>query len=145
MCARRQVIYFMSKTTIFGLLSVAIVIVSAFLPWITIESQAGLLEFSGLHTGGSNFGEPGKANIFFAIVIGILFVLKGKMPARVNLFMAGFLAAWTFRNLLLFSRCEMGICPERHIGLYLSFIGALGAFICVLFTNNSGQPAAKKA
>jgi hypothetical protein len=132
----------MSRSSIIGLISVAIVIVSAFLPWISIESQH--LVFTGLQTGSSSFGEPGKANIFFAVIIGILFVLKGKMPARVNLFLAGFLAAWTFRNLLLFSRCEMGICPERHMGLYLSFIGALGAFICVLFTNNSGKPAEKK-
>lgn len=130
----------MSRSSIFGLISVAIVIVSAFLPWITIESKH--LVFTGLQTEGSTFGEPGKANIFFAVAIGLLFVLKNKMAARVNLFLAGFLAAWTFRNLLLFSRCEMGECPDREIGLYLSFIGALAAFICVLLTKPA--TAAKK-
>lgn len=131
----------MSKNKIFGLISVAVVIICAFLPWITVESKH--LVFTGLQTNGSYFGEPGKVNVFFALVVGILFLLKGKMPARINLFLAAFLAAWTFRNLLLFSRCEMGECPDRHIALFLSLVAALGAFISVCFTNNE-KVAAKK-
>jgi len=131
----------MAKNKIFGLLSVIVVIVCAFLPWITVESKH--LVFTGIQTNGSYFGEPGKVNVFFAVVIGILFVLKGKMPSRINLFLAAFLAAWTFRNLLLFSRCEMGECPDRHFALFLSLVAALGAFISVLFTN-SGKVTEKK-
>lgn len=126
----------MSRSKIFGLLSVVIVIVCTFLPWITVVVEGKELVFTGVQTFGSNFGEPGKVNVFFAVVIGLLFLLKGKMPPRFNLFLAAFLAAWTFRNLLLFSRCEMGVCPERHVALFLSFVAALGAFVSVLFTTD---------
>ncbi|WPQ60809.1 hypothetical protein SIO70_20860 [Chitinophaga sancti] len=126
----------MSRSKIFGLLSVVVVIVCTFLPWITVVLEGKELVFTGLRTYGSNFGEPGKVNVFFAGVIGVLFMLKGKMPPRFNLFLAAFLAAWTFRNLLLFSRCEMGVCPDRHIALFLSFVAALGAFVSVLFTTD---------
>lgn len=133
----------MSKSKIFGLISVVVVIICVFLPWITVVDKSGSWDYTGLQTFHSNFGEPGKVNVFFGVVIGILFLLKGKMPPRFNLFLAAFLAAWTFRNLLLFSRCEMGVCPERHAALFLSLIGALGAFISVLFTANE-KPVEKK-
>ncbi|SFE53582.1 hypothetical protein SAMN05518672_107131 [Chitinophaga sp. CF118] len=123
----------MSKAKIFGLLSVAVVIISVFLPWLTVESKH--LIFTGIDTAGSRFGEPGKLSIVVAVVTGILFLLPGKVGARFNLFMAAFLAAWSFRNFLLFSRCEMGECPDRGIGLYLCLVGAIAVFVCVLFTN----------
>ncbi|WP_343674535.1 hypothetical protein [Chitinophaga sp.] len=126
----------MAKNKIFGLISVVVVIVCVFLPWITVVVEGKQEVFTGLQTYGSNFGQPGKVNVFFGVVIGILFLLKGKMAPRFNLFMAAFLAAWTFRNLLLFSRCEMGECPDRHIALFLSLVAALGAFVSVLFTSN---------
>lgn len=131
----------MSKPNIFGLISVAIVIISAFLPWLTIESKH--LAFTGMNTAGSSFGEPGKLNIIVAVFSGILFLVPGKWSARVNLFVSAFLAAWAFRNFVLFSRCEMGVCPEREIGLYLSVIAAIAAFVCVILSN--GGKAAKAA
>jgi len=129
----------MNKPTIFGLISVIIVIISAFLPWLTIESKH--LAFTGLNTAGSSFGEPGKLSIFVAVVAGILFLVPGKWSARVNLFVAAFLVAWTFRNFMLFSRCEMGVCPERKIGLYLSVMAAIVAFVCVILSNGKGEKA----
>ncbi|MBW8686886.1 hypothetical protein [Chitinophaga rhizophila] len=123
----------MNKTSIIGLISVAVVIVSAFLPWLTIESKQ--LVFTGMDTTGSSFGEPGKLNIAVAVIAGILFAWRGKWSARVNLFVTAFLAAWAFRNFVLFSRCEMGVCPEREIGLYLSLLAGIVAFVSVIFSN----------
>jgi hypothetical protein len=123
----------MSKARIFGLIFVVIVIISAFLPWFTVESKH--IMFTGLSTAGSRFGEPGKLSIILAILTGILFLVPGKVAPRFNLGAAAFMAIWAFRNFLLFSRCEMGECPDRGIGLYLSLIAAIAAFICVLFCN----------
>lgn len=122
----------MSKSTITGIAAAVIIIVSAFLPWLTIESKQ--LVFTGLQTKGSNFGEPGKLNIILAVVAGLLFIARKQWAQRVNLFISGFLMAWTFRNMILFARCEMGECPHKEIGLYLSLIGAIIAFICVIAT-----------
>ncbi|QHS58702.1 hypothetical protein [Chitinophaga agri] len=123
----------MNRPSIIGLVSVAVVIVSAFLPWLTIESKH--LVFTGMDTTGSSFGEPGKLNIIVAVIAGIFFALRGKWPARINLFITAFMAAWTFRNFILFSRCEMGECPHREIGLYLSLVASLITFACVILSN----------
>lgn len=120
----------MSKTTITGIAAAVMIIVSAFLPWLTVESRQ--LVFTGLHTEGSNFGEPGKLNIILAVVAGLLFILQKQWAQRVNVFITGFLVSWTFRNMILFARCEMGECPHKEIGLYLSLIGAIIAFISVI-------------
>lgn len=122
----------MRRNAIIGLIAIVIVIISAWLPWITVQADEGLRTYSGMQSEGSSFGEPGKLSILVAVLTGILFLIPKDWAARVNLFTGGFLAAWSFRNLLLYSRCEMGICPDRHIGLWLSLIASLTAFVCVL-------------
>lgn len=123
----------MSKAKIFGLLCVAIVIISVFLPWITVESRN--IVFTGINTAGSRLGEPGKLTIIVSAITAVLFLIPGKVSARFNLFAGAFLVAWSLRNFLLFSRCEMGECPDRGIGLYLCLATAIATFICVLLTN----------
>ncbi|KAA2238553.1 hypothetical protein F0L74_20225 [Chitinophaga agrisoli] len=127
----------MSKNTLIGIGASVIVIVSAFLPWLTIESKQ--LVFTGLQTTGSSFGEPGKLNIVLALIAAVLFALQKVWAQRLNIFITAFLMAWTFRNFILFARCEMGECPEKEIGLYLSLIAAVVAFLSVLVRKKNGK------
>lgn len=122
----------MSKTNIIGVIAAFIVIISAFLPWISIHVDGQTLVFTGLNTKGSSFGEPGKLGITVSVMVLLLFLVKKDWAPRVNLFTSAFLAAWYFRNMLIFSRCEMGICPEQKIGLFLSLAAAIVTFVCVL-------------
>lgn len=122
----------MSKTSIIGAIAAILVIISAFLPWINVPVDGRVLVFTGLQGEGSRFGEPGKLSIAVAAVVLILFLIRRSWAPRINLFTSAFLAAWAFRNMLIYSRCEMGICPDQKIGLYLSLGAAIGAFICVL-------------
>ncbi|GAA0563187.1 hypothetical protein [Chitinophaga japonensis] len=121
----------MSRLSITGLAAAVIIIISVFLPWLTIESRH--LVFTGLHTAGSNFGEPGRLNIALAVVAAILFLPQRLWAQRVNIFVTAFLVAWTFRNMIIFARCEMGECPEKEIGLYLSLAAAITTFVCTVF------------
>ena len=123
----------MSRTTIIGIAAIILVIISAFLPWISIHADGQQMVFTGLNTKGSSFGEPAKLSIGVSVLILVFFPLRKPWTPRVNLFTTAFLAAWTFRNMLIFSRCEMGICPEQKAGLYLSMLGAFVAFGCVIF------------
>ncbi|MCW3465730.1 hypothetical protein [Chitinophaga nivalis] len=125
----------MSRTAIIGILAALLVMVCAFFPWSAIESRQ--LVFTGLNTTGSSYGEPGRLNIILSIMAIILFLIRNKWIGRINLFVSGFLLAWTFRNMVLFARCEMGECPQTGIALYLSLAGALVAFGCVLFTRTT--------
>ncbi|MBO9154323.1 hypothetical protein ACFOTA_19065 [Chitinophaga sp. GCM10012297] len=123
----------MSKSSISGIIAAAIVIISAFLPWISVHADGQHFVFTGLQSEGSAFGEPGKLSIVVSAMAILLFLVPKAWSPRVNLFISAFLAAWAFRNMLLFSRCEMGICPEQKIGLWLSLIAALAVFGCVLW------------
>ncbi|WP_343703084.1 hypothetical protein [Chitinophaga sp.] len=122
----------MTKTSIIGAIAAVLVIISAFLPWISVPVNGQTLVFTGLQSAGSAFGEPGKLSIAVAVMVLVFFLIQKAWSPRVNLFTSAFLAAWAFRNMLIYSRCEMGICPDQKIGLYLSLLGALTAFICVL-------------
>ncbi|MBV8251084.1 MAG: hypothetical protein JO154_00655 [Chitinophaga sp.] len=125
----------MSKTRIIGIIATAAIIICAFLPWSEInDAHLKHLIFTGVNTEGSSYGEPGKLNIFLSVLGLVMFALRKKWTLRVNLFVCGFLLAWTFRNVLIFSRCEVGICPQVHIALYISVVAALAAFLSVLFT-----------
>lgn len=126
----------MSRTTIIGIAALILVIISAFLPWISIPADGQQMVFTGLNTKGSRFGEPGKLSIGVSVLALVFFLLQKSWTPRVNLFITAFLAAWTFRNMLIFSRCEMGICPDQKAGLYLSMLGAFIAFGCVVFHRN---------
>jgi hypothetical protein len=122
----------MSKTSIIGAVAAVLVIIAAFLPWISVVVNGQELVFTGLKGEGSRFGEPGKLSIAVAAMVLILFLVPKSWAPRINLFTSAFLAAWAFRNMLIYSRCEMGICPQQQIGLYLSLAAALTAFICVV-------------
>ncbi|MEC5144471.1 hypothetical protein [Chitinophaga sp. 212800010-3] len=130
----------MSRTAIIGILAVLLVIVCAFFPWSAVESRH--LVFTGLNGTGSNYGEPGKLSIILAVLAIVFFLVKHKWISRINLFICGFLLAWTFRNMLLYSRCELGECPQAQPALYLSLAGAIVAFGAVLFTRT---PANKQS
>ncbi|PSL43460.1 hypothetical protein CLV51_108150 [Chitinophaga niastensis] len=122
----------MSKTGIIGVLAALLVIVCAFFPWSVIESRH--LVFTGVNGTGSSYGEPGKLNIVLSVMAIILFLVKNSWISKINLFVGGFLAAWTLRNMLLYARCEMGECPQPGVALYISLAAALVVFGCVLFT-----------
>lgn len=120
----------MSKVRITGIAAAALVIISAFLPWLSIASKQ--LVFTGLDTKGSSFGEPGMLNIGLSVICILFFAIGKRAASLANLFSSAFLLAWSFRNLLIFSRCEMGECPHREYGIFLSLAGAILVFLCVL-------------
>lgn len=123
----------MSRNAIIGIAAAILVIICAFLPWISISLDGQHLVLTGMQTRPSRLGEPGKLNIAVSAVAIVLFLIRTNWVPKVNLFVTAFLIAWTFRNMLLFSRCAMGICPEKEPALYLSLAGAFIAFFCVLF------------
>ncbi|WP_344978036.1 hypothetical protein [Compostibacter hankyongensis] len=103
-----------------GMAAAVLMIVSAYLPWIYIAPIQAT--YSGMDTGTSNFGAPGILNIG----LGILFLIFSLIPRiwakRTNLFIGAAMVAWNIRNYFIFAHCEMGYCPEKKIGLYLTLI-----------------------
>ena len=105
-----------------GLLAAALLVVSCFTPWVVIESRN--IVVSGVAAIGTNFGRPG----YFHFIMTTLFVLCTLIPRiwakRSNLLIAAFNFAWAVRNFIIISACQMGDCPEKKSGLYLSLFAS---------------------
>ncbi len=114
-----------------GAIACVIMIVSAFLPWIRIELIHDT--YTGMYTGKDNFyGKPGYINIFFSGLFFILIFVNRVWAKRLNIFFGALLAAWTIRNVLVFTHCEMGYCPQKLIGIYLVILAAIFILLAAL-------------
>ena len=96
-------------------------------PLVFIESQQWII--TGWKTAESNYGQPGK---FFAYIGGmslVLFILPYLWAKRFNMALGAFLVAWSFRNFLVLSTCQMGECPQKQWALYGCIIVSVGILI----------------
>lgn len=96
-------------------------------PLVIIESHQ--IVITGWQTKGTDFGKPG---IFFSLVGGLamlFFILPFIWAKRFNLALAALLIAWSVRNFIVLSNCQMGDCPQRQWALYTCVIVSIGIFI----------------
>ena len=115
---------------IFSLLAVALVVISCFLPWMTIESKN--ITITGMDTKGTLYGKPAYFH-FFWLGLYLVFLLINKVwSKRAVVVMAAFNIAWAARNFLLIPACQMGECPVRRVGLYLLIFAAVLMFVTIL-------------
>ena len=120
---------------ILSILSVVLLVVSCFFPWMTIESKG--ITITGLNTTGTLYGKPGYFHFLWAGLY-LLFLLINKIwSKRAAVGMAAFNIAWTVRNFLLLPACQMGECPVRKEGLYLLLVAAILMFVTPLLPEKS--------
>lgn len=114
-----------------GLLAAALLVASAFLPWVIIESRG--LELTGVDTTGTNYGRPA----YFHFVMAAFFVLFTLVPRlwakRTNLAVVALNTAWAIRNFLVIASCQGGECPLRQVGLWLALGSSLLMLLSALF------------
>ncbi len=96
-------------------------------PLVIIESQH--LVITGWKTPGTNFGQPGKFILYFAGLSIVLFALPYIWAKRFNMALAALLIAWTFRNFMVLSTCQMGDCPQKQWPLYACIVISFGILI----------------
>ena len=115
---------------ILSLLSVVLLVISCFLPWMTIDSKG--ITITGVNTTGTLYGKPAYFHFLWSGLY-LLFLLINKVwSKRAAVGMAAFNIAWTARNFLLLPACQMGECPNRKEGLYLLLISAILMFVTPL-------------
>lgn len=110
--------------------AVILLIGSGFLPWAYINF--GTLHdalLTGMDTGATNYGKPALLSIMFAVLFFITIWIPKVWAKRTGLFLAVVILAWNLRNFFLF-QCEMGYCPEKRIGLYLTLLAAIAIMVC---------------
>lgn len=106
-----------------GLAAALLIIGAGFLPWLYIAPIQQT--YTGMDTGQSNFGKPAVLSIFFAVFFLAFTLIPRGWAKRVNLFVGAAVVAWNLRNYLILSHCELGYCPDKKIGLYLSLLLAI--------------------
>jgi hypothetical protein len=114
-----------------GLAFAVLLIISCFIPWVTIESKG--ISITGIEASGTNYGKPG----YFNLVMTAFFIFFTLMPRvwakRANLLIVALNTGWSFRNFFILSACQAGECPEREIGLFLMLVSSLGMLVSALF------------
>lgn len=114
-----------------GLLAVALLIVSCFLPWVIIHSRNIIV--SGIDSGGTNFGKPGYTHFILSFFFIIFHFTPRLWAKRWNLLIVALNIAWAVRNYLIVSMCREGECPEKQTGLWLALIGSALMLLAALF------------
>ena len=121
----------MKYSNYLGILFSLGVIIACFLPWVYVQSLD--LTISGWHTEGTNFGKPGIIHTVLSSIVILLFLTPRIWAKRVNVFIAPVNLAWTLRNYLLVTQCELGECPEKRLGIYLLIGCSVVAFVLSFF------------
>ncbi len=120
----------MRSNFIFPFIAVALLVVSCFLPWMTIESKG--ITITGVDTAGTRYGKPAWFHFLWAAVYFGLLITNKVWAYRVAMVVAAFNIAWAMRNFLFLPACHMGDCPLKRIGIYLLLASAIAMFAAVL-------------
>ena len=110
----------MNFTKWMGIGAAIVLVIACFFPWVTIP---GIGTISGVEAP-ERFGKPAYFH-FFAIALYFAGLLINKLWAKYMAVVAcAFNIAWAMRS-FTFSSCEGGICPEKHIALYVILITSI--------------------
>ena len=105
-----------------GLLSVTLLIISCFTPWVFIESKNIIV--SGIDSSGTNFGKPGYIHFILSFFFLVFHFIPKIWAKRWNLLIVALNLAWVIRNYFIITACRDGECPEKQIGIYLVLISS---------------------
>lgn len=110
----------MKYSQLIGIACAIALVACCFMPWSEIVSKHVMV--TGMHTEGTNFGRPGMMHIYLSVPLILFFAIPKIWAKRTNLFIAAINLAWAVRNFILLGTCQMGDCPEKKLGLYLTLI-----------------------
>jgi hypothetical protein len=107
----------MKYSNYIGVFIAVALIVVCFIPWVYIEAIPTTI--TGINADKTNFGRPGLMNIVLSTLAIILFILPKIWAKRTNIFVGSINLAWSMRNFLIVTQCELGDCPQKQLGIYL--------------------------
>ena len=103
-------------------MAAVLLVVSCFTPWVIIESKN--IVVSGVDSTGTNFGKPGYFHFIMTTLFVVFLLIPRVWAKRSNLLICAFNIAWAVRNYIIISACQMGECPEKKSGLYLTLFAS---------------------
>jgi len=122
-----SIITIMKYSQTIGIILCLLLIYATTQPLVVIESRNWII--TGWDPAGSSFGQAGKFLSFFAVLALLFFALPYIWAKRFNMVFAAMLLAWSFRNYLIMSTCQMGECPQKKWALYACIIISAGILV----------------
>lgn len=123
--------YIMKYSNFIGVGAAVCLIAVCFAPWVYIEPLR--LTLTGFQTNGTFYGMPGLMNVIVSIIAIVCFLLPHLGAKRTNLFICAFNLAWSVRNYLIVTQCQLGECPEKRFGIYALVSLAIVMMLMSLF------------
>lgn len=116
-----------------GLLSIALLFISAFLPWVQVQTdQLGEVTFTGLHAGTDGLWKPALIAMIFSILYLLTMFIPKVWVKIAGVFFGVIVIAWAVS---VYYRLK-GNPLEPHdfqIGIYLFVLAAIGVMASALF------------
>ena len=120
--------------------TLGLLIFSCFLPWVSIESQNIIV--TGMKAEAINFGKPGLLHMILSAIMILLLLLNKIWSVKTAFFVSAFNIAWGLRNFISISACSAGICPTKHVAIYIALVAPVIATVFLLLINKEA-PAPK--
>ncbi|HEY4156199.1 MAG TPA: hypothetical protein VGM24_12250 [Puia sp.] len=115
-----------------GILAVIVLILSCFMSWAYYPDINQT--FTGFYSNQNIYGKPGRAFVFLAVCICILFLIPKLWAKRISQFLGILILAYAIKSFILFTSCYNGICPVKKTGVFLMLISSLFILLAGLFT-----------
>jgi hypothetical protein len=87
---------------------------------------------TGVKADHTSFGKPGMLHIVFSVFSIVFFLVPAVWAKRTNLFIGAFNFAWSVRNFLVVTQCEVGECPHKLLGIYAIVIVSVVLLVMTL-------------
>lgn len=114
------------------ILLAAIIITACFFTWVSVD-KANFFVGGFSSSANSRFGEPGILHVSFCLIYILLLLLNKIWSTRTAFFVAAFNIAWAVRNFTVISACNGGVCPEKHVALYVILLGSILLIVLTSF------------
>ena len=121
-----------------GLGAAILLVVSCFLPWITIPTRD--LMITGVDTSGTNFGKPGYFHLLMAGLFITCLLIPRIAAKRLNLLITALNIAWALRNFLVIPSCSGGECPDKEAAIYLLLFSSVLMLVAAFFPDMKIRP-----
>lgn len=113
----------MKYSQFIGIAAALLLVGVCYLPWGYYPDVQK--EFTGFFSENNAYGRPGKIFIFFCCLAIPLFLIPRIWAKRANLFVCALTLAFAVKTFILYTACYRGICPEKHIGIFLELLAPI--------------------
>jgi hypothetical protein len=106
-----------------GIAAAFLLVWVCYMPWAYFPDVGK--DFTGFFSQDNAYGKPGKIFIFLCCFAIPLFVIPRVWAKRTNLVVCALIFAFSLKTFILFTACYRGICPEKHIGIFLELLAPI--------------------